>query len=233
MNSHLQTFFTLLYTIKSIIIRFSKHHISEKCVPFSHAHWLGRMWLASTIHLREAEKTKSRVKNSWPFSGELAWKIDVFGFLWTAPNLLFTPASVKMGGYWPRSLKTHPLSLPLEWMVASWQVMNKLEQIIATCFSGLNYLLYAKWLGWQVHCQQNTLSCSMFAVHVCFIIKSSLPRIVFTCFLSYSCNQFSNSLLTQTWIRTDDLFIVVTAVSALQLWKVFSTMWPCYISMNR
>ena len=81
--------------------------------------------------------------------------------------------------------------------------------------------------------QHNTLSCSMFAVHVCFIIKSSLPRIVFTCFLSYSCNQFSNSLLTQTWIRTDDLFIVVTAVSALQLWKVFSTMWPCYISMNR
>ena len=113
--------------------------------------------------------------------------------------------------------------------------MNKLEQIIATCFSGLNYLLYAKWLWWQVHCQQNTLSCSMFAVHVCFIIKSSLRRIVFffTCFLSYSCNQFSNSLLTQTWIRTDDLFIVVTAVSAFQIWKVFSTIWPCYISMNR
>ena len=31
------------YEIKSIVIRFSKHHTVEKRVPFAHAHWLGRL----------------------------------------------------------------------------------------------------------------------------------------------------------------------------------------------
>ena len=67
MKSHPHTFFTLLDTIKSIVMCFNKkHHTGEKCVPFAHAHWPGQMWLASTIHLREAEKTKSRVKRLIP-----------------------------------------------------------------------------------------------------------------------------------------------------------------------
>lgn len=43
MKSHPHSFLTLLYAIKSIVIRFSKHHTVEKRVPFAHAHWLGRL----------------------------------------------------------------------------------------------------------------------------------------------------------------------------------------------
>ena len=78
MKSHLLTFFTLLYATKSIMICFNKHHTGEKGVPFSHANWLGRTWLASTIHLREAGKTKSRVKSLIPDHFLVNWhkKID-------------------------------------------------------------------------------------------------------------------------------------------------------------
>ena len=44
MKSLPHTFFTLLDTIKSIVMCFSKkHYIGEKCVPFAHAHWPGQM----------------------------------------------------------------------------------------------------------------------------------------------------------------------------------------------
>ena len=90
--------------------------------------------------------------------------------------------------------------------------------------------------GFDDKCTANRTHCRVPCLLCMFALLSNrhyLELFFFTCFLSYSCNQFSNSLLTQTWIRTDDLFIVVTAVSAFQIWKVFSTIWPCYISMNR
>lgn len=110
MKSHLQTFFTLLYTIKSIIIRFSKHHISEKCVPFSHAHWLGRMCLASTIHLREAEKTKSRVKSLIPDHFLVNWhKNRSFWFFVDCTKFIIHPSIGENGWILASLVKNPPL----------------------------------------------------------------------------------------------------------------------------
>ena len=66
--------------------------------------------------------------------------------------------------------------------------------------------------GFDDKCTANRTHCRVPCLLCMFALLSNrhyLELFFFTCFLSYSCNQFSNSLLTQTWIRTDDLFIVV------------------------
>lgn len=99
-------------------------------VLFMRVDWLVRRWIANTIHLRTANKTKSRVKGSIsdPFSVYWEKETTFFGPVWYEQKQLFTSASVKVVDITPlhlSSVNIYHYSPPLWWTIVNYVLLSK------------------------------------------------------------------------------------------------------------